>query len=128
MIVGDYILREKISENPLSTIWRANHRKDPDFKDVALQKIFLSMLTPKLKTCLDCELNFLSSVNHPSIIRLVKFFQVFIFLFLHFSLFFFGLPICLCSYYVFGFWLIILFTIFTGGFNRLSSDLGIWVF
>ncbi|XP_057544589.1 serine/threonine-protein kinase ATG1t isoform X1 [Amaranthus tricolor] len=75
MIVGDYILREKISENPLSTIWRANHRKDPDFKDVALKKIFLSMLTPKLKTCLDCELNFLSSVNHPNIIRLVKFFQ-----------------------------------------------------
>ncbi|CAO2831048.1 unnamed protein product [Amaranthus hypochondriacus] len=75
MMVGDYILREKISENPLSTIWRANHRKDPDFKDVALKKIILSMLTPKLKTCLDCELNFLSSVNHPNIIRLVKFFQ-----------------------------------------------------
>ncbi|KMT09209.1 hypothetical protein BVRB_6g133110 [Beta vulgaris subsp. vulgaris] len=34
------------------------------------------MLTPKLKSSLDCEINFLSTVNHPNIIRLLDFFQV----------------------------------------------------
>ncbi|XP_021713926.1 serine/threonine-protein kinase ATG1t-like isoform X2 [Chenopodium quinoa] len=54
-VVGDFILREKISETPFSSVWRANHRINPDLKDVALKKITLSKLTPNLKACLDCE-------------------------------------------------------------------------
>ncbi|KAL2927754.1 Serine/threonine-protein kinase ATG1t [Bienertia sinuspersici] len=75
LMIGDYILREKISENPLSTVWRANHKQNPDSDDVALKKISLLKLTPKFKDSLDCELNFLSIANHPNIIRLLDFFQ-----------------------------------------------------
>lgn len=75
-MIGDYILRGKINESSSSTVWRANHRKNPDSNDVALKKISLSKLTPLLKASLDCELNFLSIVNHPNIIRLLDFFQV----------------------------------------------------
>lgn len=74
-VIGDYILIDKISESPLSSVWRANHRNNPDFKDVALKIITLSKLTPFLKASLDCEINFLSTVNHPNIIRLFDVFQ-----------------------------------------------------
>ncbi|XP_021835041.1 serine/threonine-protein kinase ATG1t isoform X2 [Spinacia oleracea] len=74
-LISDFILREKISETPFSTVWKANHRNNPDFKDVALKKITLSKLTPNLKASLDCEIHFLSTVNHPNIIRLMGFFQ-----------------------------------------------------
>ncbi|GMH06678.1 hypothetical protein Nepgr_008518 [Nepenthes gracilis] len=72
--IGDYTLREKLGEGPYSTVWRAIHRITGEV--VALKKVFLSKLNRKLRVSLDCELNFLSSVNHPNIIRLFNFFQV----------------------------------------------------
>ncbi|GAB4847718.1 hypothetical protein Ancab_026780 [Ancistrocladus abbreviatus] len=74
VLIGDYILREKVGEGPSSTVWRANDRTTG--KEVALKQVYLSKLNRTLKASLDCELNFLSSVNHPNIIRLFHFFQV----------------------------------------------------
>ncbi|KAK9272959.1 hypothetical protein L1049_003339 [Liquidambar formosana] len=71
--VGDYILSAKVAEGPQSTVWKAEHRSNG--REVALKQISLSKLNRHLKSCLDCELNFLSAVNHPNIIRLLDVFQ-----------------------------------------------------
>ncbi|XP_047972247.1 serine/threonine-protein kinase ATG1t [Salvia hispanica] len=71
-ILGDYILREKIGESVVSKVWKANHRSSGDA--VALKQIAATKLTSHLRNCLDCELAFLSSVNHPNIIRLLHIF------------------------------------------------------
>ncbi|XP_022632402.1 serine/threonine-protein kinase ATG1t isoform X4 [Vigna radiata var. radiata] len=68
-----YLLKSKIGEGSYSLVWRAEQRQTGD--DVAVKQVFLSKLNPRLKACLDCEINFLSSVNHPNIIRLFHFFQ-----------------------------------------------------
>ncbi|XP_047181689.1 serine/threonine-protein kinase ATG1t isoform X3 [Vigna umbellata] len=68
-----YLLKAKIGEGSYSLVWRAEQRQTGD--DVAVKQVFLSKLNPRLKACLDCEINFLSSVNHPNIIRLLHFFQ-----------------------------------------------------
>jgi len=72
-----YLLKSKIGEGSYSLVWRAEQRQTGD--DVAVKQVFLSKLNPRLKACLDCEINFLSSVNHPNIIRLLHFFQVLFF-------------------------------------------------
>ncbi|KAG4389748.1 hypothetical protein GLYMA_06G150701v4 [Glycine max] len=69
-----YLLKSKIGEGSFSAVWRAEQRP-PTGDDVAVKQVFLSKLNPRLKACLDCEINFLSSVNHPNIIRLLHFFQ-----------------------------------------------------
>ncbi|GAY67198.1 hypothetical protein CUMW_254670 [Citrus unshiu] len=68
--VGDYALKSKIGEssNSLSTVWKAEHLSSGDV--VAVKQVYVEKLNKHLKSCLDCELNFLSSVNHPNIIRL----------------------------------------------------------
>ncbi|KAK6922855.1 Protein kinase domain [Dillenia turbinata] len=68
-VVGDYILKLKVGEGPLSTLWKASSMVTQE--EVALKQVFLSKLNPTLKNCLDCELNFLSSVRHPNIICLL---------------------------------------------------------
>ncbi|XP_020213505.1 serine/threonine-protein kinase ATG1t isoform X2 [Cajanus cajan] len=68
-----YLFRSKIGEGSFSAVWRAQQR--PSGEDVAVKQVFLSKLNPHLKASLDCEINFLSSVNHPNIIRLLHFFQ-----------------------------------------------------
>ncbi|XP_057418030.1 serine/threonine-protein kinase ATG1t [Lotus japonicus] len=68
-----YILKSKIGEGSSSAVWRAEQR--PSGEEVAVKQVLLSKLNPRLKACLDCEINFLSSVNHPNIIRLLNFFQ-----------------------------------------------------
>ncbi|KAH9717768.1 serine/threonine-protein kinase ATG1t [Citrus sinensis] len=73
--VGDYALKSKIGEssNSLSTVWKAEHLSSGDV--VAVKQVYVEKLNKHLKSCLDCELNFLSSVNHPNIIRLFDAFQ-----------------------------------------------------
>ncbi|KAL1336969.1 hypothetical protein HN51_031410 [Arachis hypogaea] len=44
-------------------------------EEVAVKQVFLSKLIPRIKSSFHCELNFLSSVNHPNIVRLLDFFQ-----------------------------------------------------
>ncbi|CAJ2641578.1 unnamed protein product [Trifolium pratense] len=68
-----YLLKSKIGEGSSSTVWKAEQR--PTGKDVAVKQIFLSKLNSRLKASLDCEINFLSSVNHPNIVHLLHFFQ-----------------------------------------------------
>lgn len=71
--VGDYVLKEKIGEGAFSIVWKASHRWSRE--EVAVKQVILSKLNRSLQHCLDCELNFLSSVNHPNIIRLIDAFQ-----------------------------------------------------
>ncbi|KAM7523577.1 hypothetical protein LguiA_013479 [Lonicera macranthoides] len=71
--VGEYVLRAKLGGGPLSTVWKAEHRSTGDV--VALKQIYLSKLNPHLQNCLNCELNFLSAINHSNIIRLLHVFQ-----------------------------------------------------
>nr|GMD02485.1 serine/threonine-protein kinase ATG1t isoform X1 [Ipomoea batatas] len=54
-------------------VWKAEHKRSGQV--VALKQIRLSNLTPHLNNCLHSSLTFLSSVNHPNIIRLFHFFQ-----------------------------------------------------
>ncbi|XP_061353414.1 serine/threonine-protein kinase ATG1t-like [Gastrolobium bilobum] len=68
-----YVLKSKIGEGSFSTVWKAEQR--PRCEEVAVKQVFLSKLNRHLKDCLDCEINFLSSVKHPNIIRLLHFFQ-----------------------------------------------------
>jgi len=98
-----YLLKSKIGEGSYSLVWRAEQRQTGD--DVAVKQVFLSKLNPRLKACLDCEINFLSSVNHPNIIRLLHFFQVlfsfpFHFTYFPFSLLWFFLPVLFSNPFV----------------------------
>lgn len=72
--VGDYLLSSKLGEGPFSTVWKAVHRASGEV--VAVKQVHLSKLNRHLRSCLDCELNFLSAVDHPNIIRLLHVFQV----------------------------------------------------
>lgn len=72
--IGEYTLTCKLGGGSSSTVWKAEHRTTG--KVVALKQIDLLKLTRQLKSCLDCELSFLSSVKHPNIIRLFDVFQV----------------------------------------------------
>ncbi|XP_055832183.1 serine/threonine-protein kinase ATG1t isoform X2 [Solanum dulcamara] len=71
--IGEYKLTCKLGGGSSSTVWKAEQRTTG--KVVALKQIDLLRLTRQLKNCLDCELSFLSSVEHPNIIRLFDFFQ-----------------------------------------------------
>ncbi|XP_042493511.1 serine/threonine-protein kinase ATG1t-like isoform X2 [Macadamia integrifolia] len=72
--VGEYILKGKVGEGPQSIVWKGQHRFSGE--EVAVKQIDLSKLNRNLRCCLDCELNFLSSVSHPNIIRLINVFEV----------------------------------------------------
>ncbi|XLU45229.1 hypothetical protein S245_040043, partial [Arachis hypogaea] len=71
--VKDIILKRKIGNGSFSAVWRAEHRGTGE--EVAVKQVFLSKLNLRLKSLFHCELNFLSSVNHPNIVRLLDFFQ-----------------------------------------------------
>lgn len=72
--VGDYVLSSKLGEGSFSTVWKAVRRAGGEV--VAVKQVHLSKLNGHLRSCLDCELDFLSSVDHPNIIRLLHVFQV----------------------------------------------------
>lgn len=71
--IGEFTLTCRLGGGSSSTVWKAEHRTTG--KVVALKQIDLLKLTRQLKNCLDCELNFLSSVEHPNIIRLLNVFE-----------------------------------------------------
>lgn len=74
--IQDYILKALLSggsRGSVLRVWKAKHRESRQI--VALEQIQLSKLTCSLKNCLDCEVNFLSSVNHPNIILLLGVFE-----------------------------------------------------
>jgi len=72
--IGNYILKSKLGESSFSTVWKAENKITGG--EVAVKQVYLSKLNKNLRNCLDCELNFLSSVNHPNIIRLLDVFEV----------------------------------------------------
>ncbi|KAJ8765284.1 hypothetical protein K2173_011981 [Erythroxylum novogranatense] len=74
MTVGVYLLKSKLRQSPQSIVWKAEHTLTGE--EVVVKQVFLSKLNKHLKDCLDCEINFLSCVNHPNIIRLLHVFQV----------------------------------------------------
>lgn len=71
--IGEYTVRSKVGQGPQSTVWKAEQKCSGEV--VALKQVYLSKLNRNLKTSLDCEINFLSSVSHPNIIRLLHVFQ-----------------------------------------------------
>eukprot|EP00261_Vitis_vinifera_P019091 XP_010649423.1 PREDICTED: serine/threonine-protein kinase ATG1t isoform X4 [Vitis vinifera] len=75
--IGEYTVRSKVGQGPQSTVWKAEQKCSGEV--VALKQVYLSKLNRNLKTSLDCEINFLSSVSHPNIIRLLHVFQKLIF-------------------------------------------------
>ncbi|KAG6737320.1 hypothetical protein POTOM_058836 [Populus tomentosa] len=72
--IGNYILKSKLGESSFSTVWKAENKTTGG--EVAVKQVYLSNLNKNLRNCLDCELNFLSSVNHPNIIRLLDVFEM----------------------------------------------------
>ncbi|XP_050208372.1 serine/threonine-protein kinase ATG1t isoform X5 [Mercurialis annua] len=74
-ITGNYILKSKLGAgaSSLSSVWKSEHRVTGE--EVAVKQVFVSKLNRHLKNCLECEINFLSSVNNPNIIRLLDVFQ-----------------------------------------------------
>ncbi|EXB39680.1 Serine/threonine-protein kinase ULK3 [Morus notabilis] len=74
LIVREYVIKSKLGGGCFSTVWKAQHIVNGD-QVVAVKQVHLSRLNRHLRTCLDCELNFLSSVNHPNIVRLFHVFR-----------------------------------------------------
>ncbi|GFY87555.1 hypothetical protein Acr_05g0011940 [Actinidia rufa] len=68
--VGDYTMMAKLGGGTMLTVWKSEHRTSG--RMVALKQVALSELTRTLKNSLDCKLNYLSTVNHPNIVRLLE--------------------------------------------------------
>ncbi|WOL17716.1 serine/threonine-protein kinase ATG1t [Canna indica] len=84
-IARDYEVRDRLGgHRPASAVWLAVHRSSG--QAVVVKQVNLSGISRNLRACLDCELNFLASVRHPNIIRLLDAIQVdgFVFLILEF--------------------------------------------
>ncbi|XLR47945.1 hypothetical protein HN51_032172, partial [Arachis hypogaea] len=62
--VKDIILKRKIGKGSFSAVWRAEHRGTGE--EVAVKQVFLSKLSPRLKSSFHCDLNFLSSSTTPT--------------------------------------------------------------
>ncbi|XP_019199906.1 PREDICTED: serine/threonine-protein kinase ATG1t isoform X2 [Ipomoea nil] len=71
--IGEYAILCRLGGGAVSQVWKAEHKRSGQV--VALKQIRLSNLTPHLNNSLHSSLTFLSSVNHPNIIRLFHFFQ-----------------------------------------------------
>ena len=74
MRAGEYELKSKVGEGSFSTVWKAEHIVNG--QQVAMKQVYLSKLNRHLRNCLECGLTFLSSVNHPNIVRLFNVFSV----------------------------------------------------
>lgn len=74
VMVEEYKAKSKLSESLTSTVWLAKHKLTGE--EAVLKCFDLSKLNLNLRSCLDNELDFLSSVDHPNIIRLLEVFQV----------------------------------------------------
>lgn len=71
--MDEYKAKSKLSESSTSTVWLAKHMLTGE---EAVMKCFdLSKLNHNLRICLENELDFLSSVDHPNIIRLLRVLQ-----------------------------------------------------
>lgn len=85
-MLKNYKAKSKLSESLTSTVWLANHRLTGE--EAVIKCFNLSKLNHNLRSSLNNELEFLSSVDHPNIIRLLQVFQVLI---QHFFFFFYDM-------------------------------------
>ncbi|KFK36038.1 hypothetical protein AALP_AA4G069800 [Arabis alpina] len=69
-LLEGYKPKSKLSESLTSTVWLAKHIVTGE--EAVLKCFNLSKLNLNLRNCLNNELEFLSSINHPNIIRLIK--------------------------------------------------------
>ncbi|XP_006393298.2 serine/threonine-protein kinase ATG1t [Eutrema salsugineum] len=73
LMMEEYKAKSKLSESLTSTVWLAKHRLTGE--EAVMKCFHLSKLNSNLRSCIDNELHFLSSVHHPNIIRLLQVFQ-----------------------------------------------------
>ncbi|CAA7048256.1 unnamed protein product [Microthlaspi erraticum] len=73
VMLEEYKPKSKLSESLTSTVWLAKHRLTG--VESVIKCFDLSKLNRNLRSSLDSELDFLSSVDHPNIIRLLQVFQ-----------------------------------------------------
>jgi len=71
---GDYTATKVVGAGSFTEVWEAKHTLHGN--KVAIKDVNLQKLNKHLRECLDCEVNFLRSVNHPNIIRLLETMEV----------------------------------------------------
>lgn len=67
---GDYMATKVVGAGSFTEVWKARHTLHGN--QVAIKDVDLQKLNKHLRYCLDCEIKFLRSVNHPNIIRLLE--------------------------------------------------------
>lgn len=69
-MVEDYILGPKIGSGSFGVVWQSRHRHSG--KVVVIKEIDKKRLNPKVKDNLFKEIEILTTINHPNIIRLLQ--------------------------------------------------------
>ncbi|KAL7590214.1 hypothetical protein Lser_V15G38742 [Lactuca serriola] len=66
--VGDYVVGKQLGSGSFSVVWHARHKVHGT--EVAIKEILTGKLNKKLEESLMSEIDILSNINHPNIIRL----------------------------------------------------------
>eukprot|EP01018_Ginkgo_biloba_P014328 Gb_00516 [translate_table: standard] len=69
-MIGDYMVTKRVGAGSFTVVWKAKHRVHGN--KVAIKDVDLQKLNKHLRDCLECEISFLRSVDHPNIIRLLE--------------------------------------------------------
>ncbi len=69
--IEDYILQEKIGSGQYGYVYRAEHKKTKQLFAVKVMNADKFKQTPKLTEFTNNEINILSKMSHPNIIRFV---------------------------------------------------------
>ena len=73
-VIGDYIVGPRIGSGSFAVVWRARNRSSG--LEYAVKEIDKRQLSPKVRENLLKEISILSTIHHPSIIRLFEAIQV----------------------------------------------------
>src|SRR6266850_828322 len=68
LVGGRYLLREKIGEGGMGSVWRA--RQEMIGRDVALKMIHPALVTPVFRSRFVSEIELLGQLDHPGIVRI----------------------------------------------------------
>jgi serine/threonine protein kinase/WD40 repeat protein len=68
LLGGRYVLREKLGEGGMGSVWRA--RQEMIGRDVAVKIIYPSLVSPDLQARFIGEMQILGELNHPGIVRI----------------------------------------------------------
>lgn len=72
--VGDYVVGKQLGSGSFSVVWHARHKVHGT--EVAIKEILTGKLNKKLEESLMSEIDILSNINHPNIIRLHEMIKV----------------------------------------------------